>query len=167
MKHAYPFLWLTGLVILQSSLLPIVFPWLPLAPAFVFLMLASLRLERWHFLLAAVWTGLVQDILLGEYFGLFMLLNYLSAILAWEIKKKWLDSAVLTGALRLIAATLFQDGLMAFILSIRGQSELGLALQINAGRNLLACLLLYALFLLALKLKNRQEKLETVLEARP
>ncbi|HBI56345.1 MAG TPA: hypothetical protein DDY38_05935, partial [Firmicutes bacterium] len=63
MKYAYSLLWLTGLVIFQSTLLPVVFPWLPLMPAFVFLVVISLRLERRLLLIAALWTGLIQDIL--------------------------------------------------------------------------------------------------------
>ncbi|MDD4657539.1 MAG: rod shape-determining protein MreD [Eubacteriales bacterium] len=166
MKYVYSLLWLTGLVILQSTLLPVVFPWLPLAPAFVFLVVVSLRLERRFFLIAALWTGLVQDILLGEFLGLFMLLNFISAALIWEIKNELLDNLVLTGGLRLIAATLIQEILMAFIFYIRGRANLGSALQINAGINLLSNLLLYILFMFISKLLRRRDKLEAVLEAK-
>lgn len=166
MKYVYSLLWLTGLVILQSTLLPVVFPWLPLAPAFVFLVVISLRFDRRFFLIAALWTGLVQDILLGEFLGLFMFLNFSSAALVWEIKKEWLDNLVLTGGLRLIAATLIQEFFMAFIFYIRGMANLTSALQINAGINLLSNLLLYILFLIIYKLRCRRDKLETVLEAK-
>jgi rod shape-determining protein MreD len=166
MKYAYSLLWLTGLVIFQSTLLPVVFPWLPLMPAFVFLVVISLRLERRLLLIAALWTGLIQDILLGEFLGLFMLLNFISAALVWEIKNELFDNLVLTGGLRLIAATLIQEILMAFIFYIRGTANLGSMLQVNAGIHLLSNLLLYVLFLVIFKLRRRQDNLEAVLEAK-
>lgn len=166
MKYAYSLLWLTGLVILQSTLLPVVFPWLPLMPAFVFLVVISLRLERKLLLIAALWTGLIQDILLGEFLGLFMLLNFISAALVWEIKNELFDNLVLTGGLRLIAATLIEEILMAFIFYIRGTANLGSMLQVNAGIHLLSNLLLYVLFLVIFKLRRRQDNLEAVLEAK-
>ncbi|HCX78133.1 MAG TPA: rod shape-determining protein MreD [Firmicutes bacterium] len=166
MKYAYSLLWLTGLVIFQSTLLPVVFPWLPLMPAFVFLVVISLRLERRLLLIAALWTGLIQDILLGEFLGLFMLLNFISAALVWEIKNELFDNLVLTGGLRLIAATLIEEILMAFIFYIRGTANLGSMLQVNAGIHLLSNLLLYVLFLVIFKLRRRQDNLEAVLEAK-
>lgn len=166
MKYFWTLLALTGLVIVQSTLLAALFPRLPLAPALVFLMLASLRFERGFFLIAALWAGLVQDILLGEFFGFFMLLNFNSAVWAWEIRKEWLDNLVLTGGLRLIAATLLQEVFAAFFFYIRGITDLAGTLQINAGKDLLFNLLIYAVFLLALKIRHRGSKLEAVLGAK-
>lgn len=151
---------------LQSSLFRVLFPWLPVAPALVFLIFVSLRMKRGTFLILSLWTGWVQDILFGEILGLFMLLYFISAVLVWEIKREWVDNLVLTGGLRLIGATLVQEILLVFIFYIRGVRNLGFALQINAGKSLLSNLLLYALFLLVLKVCNRGQKLETVLEVK-
>jgi rod shape-determining protein MreD len=166
MKYVLSLLGLTGLMILQSTLLPFIFPWLPLSPALVYLVVASLGKERKFLLTAALWTGLVQDILLGEVLGLFMLLNFISMILVLEIKYEIFDTYILTGGLRLIAATLIQDIIMAFILYIQGIPNLGPALQINVGINLLSNLILYALFLIILKLRHPGDKLESVLEVK-
>lgn len=166
MKYAYPLLWLTGLLLLQSTLLPVLFPWLPLTPAFVYLIVFSLRTDRRFFLIAALWLGLVQDILLGEFFGLYMFLNFISAFFVWEVKNDLLDNLVLTVGLRLIAATLIQEALLAFIFYIRRMARLGTALQINSGLSLLSNLLLYVLYLTFIKLCRRHEKLETELEGK-
>lgn len=166
MKYVFSLLWLTALVIMQSTLFPLIFPWLPLAPALVYLVAASLVQERRLLLSAALWTGLVQDVLLGEVFGLFMLLNFVSMFFILEIKYEVFDSHILTGGLRLIAATLIQDILMAFIFYIQGIPNLGPALQINAGINLLSNLIIYILFLIILKLRHPGDKLESVLEVK-
>lgn len=166
MKYVLSLLGLTGLVIIQSTFLPLVFPWLPLAPALVYLVMASMRQERKFLLIAALWTGLVQDILLGEVLGLFMLLNFISMFVILEIKYEIFDTYILTGALRLIAATLIQDIVMVFLLYIQGIPNLGPALQVNVGINLLSNLILYAVFLIILKLRHPGDKLESVLEVK-
>lgn len=166
MKYALPLLALTGLVILQSALLPLVFPWLPLAPALVCLVFASIRQERRFLLIASLWTGLVMDILLGEILGLYMLLNFVSMFIVLEIKYEVFESYILTVGIRLIAATLIQDVFMAFIFYIQGIPDLIPALQINAGMHLLSNLILYLLSLLVIKLRHPGDKLESVLEVK-
>ena len=166
MKYVYTLLGLTGLVILQNTFLPVLFPWLPFMPAFVFLVVLSLRLERSFLLIAALWTGLVQDILIGEMLGLFMLLNFISVALAWEIKNEWLNNLVVTGGLRIIAATIIQEAAMAFILYIRTRDNLASELQVNTGFSLLSNLLLYILLLVWYRVRHRGVNLESVLEAK-
>lgn len=166
MKYVYTLLCLTGLVIVQSTFLPVIFPWLPLLPAFVFLVVLSLRLERGFSLIAALWTGLVQDILIGDMLGLFMLLNFISVALAWEINNKWLNNLVITGGLRIIAATLMHELGMAFIMYIRTRENLTSLLQVNAGFSLLSNLLLYILLLVWYRVRHRGTNLEAVLEAK-
>lgn len=166
MKRVYPLLWILGLALLESTLLPFIFPAFPLTPALVALVFVSLRFQRPYFLIAALWAGLIQDILLSEHLGLFMLLRFCGAALAWEIKNELIDNLVLTGMLRLIAMSLTQDVLTAFILYISGLRDLGPALQINAGVNLLANLVLYGLFLLVIKLFHPKTRLDITLGAR-
>ena len=166
MKYVYTLLCLTGLVILQNTFIPVLFPWLPFMPAFVFLVVLSLRLDRSFLLIAALWTGLVQDILIGEMLGLFMLLNFISMALAWEIKKEWLNNHVITGGMRVIAATLIHEIVMAFIMYIRTRENLASVLQVNAGFSLLSNLLLYILLLLWYRVRHRGANLEAVLEAK-
>lgn len=166
MKYALPLLALAGLVIMQSTLLPLVFPWLPLAPALVYLVVASTRQPRNFLLIASLWTGLVEDILLGETLGLYMLLNFISMFLILEIKYEIIESYVLTVGLRLIAATLIQDILMAFIFYIQGIPNLGPALQINAGINLLANIIVFIVYLLVIKVRHPGDTLESLLEVK-
>lgn len=166
MKYALPLLALAGLVIMQSTLLPLVFPWLPLAPALVYLVVASTRQPRNYLLIASLWTGLVEDILLGETLGLYMLLYFISMFLILEIKYEIIESYVLTVGLRLIAATLIQDILMAFIFYIQGIPNLGPALQINAGINLLANIIVFIVYLLVIKVRHPGDTLESLLEVK-
>lgn len=165
MKYLINLLTLALLVALQSTLLPVVFPWLPLTPAFVYLVVLSFRLPRRHLLIAALWAGLVQDVLLGEFLGLAMLTNYIAMAVTWELKEDLLENTVLTGGLRIIAATLLQEVLMAFVYYIRGLSveNLFYLLQVNAGTGLLSNLLLYLLLLAALRTRG-SGRIEAVLE---
>lgn len=164
MKRLYPFIGVLIFALAQSTILPSVFPGFPLTPVLVYLVFTSLRTERWLFLVVALWAGLLQDLLLGENLGLFMLLNFSSGVLVWEIKNELIDNLALTGMVRIIAMSLFQDIFMAFILFVQGQPGLTPALKMNAGINLLENLLLYGLFLLLLKLFHPRTKLDLVLE---
>jgi len=147
---------LTLLVIIQGTLLTVLVPWLPLAPAFIYLAILSLRLERPYLLAAALWTGLAQDILVGEMLGLTMLTNFVAMTIIWELKEEYLDNAVLTCGLRIAVATLVQELIIAFIYYIRGleSGSLVQVLQINAGINLLSNLSLYILFMVWLKIRG-------------
>lgn len=167
MKRLYPFFWVLLLALAQSTILPAAFPGFPLTPVLVYLVFTSLRSDRWLFLAVALWAGFLQDLLLGENLGLFMLLSFSSGAFAWEIKNELIDNLALTGMVRVIAMSLLQDLFMAFILLIKGQPGLGSALQINAGINLLQNLLFYGLFLLIIKLFHPRTKLDLILEERP
>jgi len=161
----YPILAL--LVILQGTLLPTVIPWVTLTPAFVFLAILSLRLPRYQLLLCALWTGLVQDVLLGEMFGLYMLTHFLAMAVIWELKEELLDNAILTGGLRLMAASMLQDLVIAFVCYVRGRGDSGLVLllQTNAGTNLFSNLVMYIVYLSWLSLRGKH-RIENVLEAK-
>ncbi|HOB35082.1 MAG: rod shape-determining protein MreD [Firmicutes bacterium] len=167
MKYLRVLAVLAFLVIVQTTLLPRLFPWLPLAPAFLYLVVLSFRLPRNFLLTAGLWSGLVQDILVGEVFGLTMFTNYIAMAVVWEFKDDLLDNAVVTCGVRVVIATLVQEFLTAFVYYIysAGSGHISNTLQISAGLNLLSNLLLYALFMLWLRLRG-SEKVSAFLEAR-
>lgn len=167
MKYLYNLGFLTVLVLVQGILLPVFIPWLPLAPAFLYLIVLSFRLDRPYLLGAALWTGLVQDILLGEMLGLTMLTNFVAMTIAWELKKSLFENAVFTCALRIVVATLVQELLIAFVYYIRGlgSGNLLLVLQINSGINLLSNLVLFILLLGWLRSRG-EGKITAVLETK-
>lgn len=168
MRYLYSLATLMLLVLLQGTLLPLAVPWLPLNPALLFLVFLSFRLQqRSQFLAAALWAGLVQDILFGEILGLFMLTSFIAAAVIWELKEGFLDNPVLTCGLRLIIATLIQELLIAFIFYIRGlePNNLGHVLQVQAGLSLAGNLLLYFLVLAWLGLGGSQ-RIAAALEAK-
>lgn len=155
------------LVMVASTLLQVFIPWLPLAPAFLYLIVLSMRLDRPYLLGAALWTGLVQDILLGEILGLTMLTNFVAMAIIWELKEKYWDNAILTCGLRVVTATLVQQLLIAFIYYIRGSDAGNLAvLSVNAGVNLSANLGMYIIMLAWLRLRGAG-KISAALEVRP
>lgn len=165
MKYFYNFAVLTVLVLMQGTLLPVIFPWLVLNPALIFLIILSFRFKRSYLLWAALWSGLVQDILMGEVLGLFMLTNFIAMALIWELSDSLMDNRVLTGGLRVAVATLTQEALLAFVWYIRQNPEnLIRFFQLNAGKNLLANIMLYILLLLYLRFRGR-EKIEAAMEA--
>lgn len=155
------------LVMAQGTLLPVFIPWLPLAPAFLYLIILSMRLERPYLLGAALWVGLVQDLLLGEMLGLSMFTNFVALALAWELKEELVDNAALTCGLRVVAATLVQELLITFVYYIRGleHGNLLTILQINAGINLLSNLALYLILLAYLRLRG-EGKIAALLEVK-
>lgn len=165
MKYFFSFAVLTVLVLLQGTLLPVIFPWLVLNPALVFLIILSFRFKRSYLLGAALWSGLVQDILMGEVLGLFMLTNFVAMVFVWELSDSLLDNRVLTGGLRVVVATLIQEALLTFVWYIRLNPEnLMRFFQLNAGKNLLSNLMLYILLLLWLRSRGR-DKIEAAMEA--
>lgn len=166
MKYVYNFAVLTLLVILQGTLFPVLIPWLNITPAFVFLTLLSFRFSRTYLLTAALWAGLVQDLLMGEVLGLFMLTNFIAMAIAWELKEDFLDNRVLTVGLRIAVATLIQEVILGFSFYIRGLDSKSLlaVLQLSAGTNLLSNLILYILLLGWLRLRG-SDKIEAALEA--
>ncbi len=167
MKYAANLAVLTLMVMVAGTLLQVFVPWLPLAPAYLYLIILSMRLERPYLLGAALWTGLVQDILLGEMLGLTMLTNFVAMAIVWEVKEEFLDNPILTCGLRVVAATLVQELLITFVYYIRG-AETGNLLAIfpvNAGVDLLANLGLYILYLAWLRLRGAN-KISAALEVR-
>ncbi|MGI6364355.1 MAG: rod shape-determining protein MreD [Bacillota bacterium] len=167
MKYLANLAVLALLVMVQGTLLPAIIPWLPLAPAFIYLIILSMRLERPYLLGAALWTGLVQDLLLGEMLGLSMLTNFVAMAIAWELKESFVENAVLTCGLRVVAATLVQELLISFVYYVRGLEHGNLLsiLQVNAGLNLLSNLGLYLLLLAFLRLRG-EGKVSALLEVR-
>ena len=166
MKYLANLAVLALLVMVQGTLLPAIIPWLPLAPAFIYLIILSMRLERPYLLGAALWTGLVQDLLLGEMLGLSMLTNFVAMAIAWELKESFVENAVLTCGLRVVAATV-QELLISFVYYVRGLEHGNLLsiLQVNAGLNLLSNLGLYLLLLAFLRLRG-EGKVSALLEVR-
>lgn len=167
MRYAYTLLVLTLLVLVQSTFLHILIPWLPLNLALLFLIVLAVGMDRTSLLFAGVWTGFVQDILYGEALGLFMLANFIALALVWELKDSLMENPVLTTGLRLVVASLTIDLLMTFIYYIYGleSGNLLIALQLKAGINLVSNLLLYLLLLTWLRLRG-SGKITAVLEAR-
>lgn len=153
------FLQYTGVlaaVLLQGSVLPVFLPWLPLNPALVLLVFISFKTPRNRLLGLAVWAGFLQDIMYGEVLGLSMLGLFLGFLAAKEIKTEFVDHPLTVCALRLIVAVLIQELTYAFFFYIRGATGLFAALQVNAGKSLLANLLLLALAFLWLRFRNKK-----------
>lgn len=167
MKYLKTLAVLALLVILQTTLFPLLIPWLPLAPAFLYLVILSFRLQRTFLLVAALWTGLVQDILVGEIFGLTVFTNYVAMAVIWEFKDDLLDNVMVTCGVRVVIATLVQEFLTAFVYYVysTGSGNIFNTLQISAGLNLLSNLLLYAIILLGLRMRGT-EKVSAFLEAK-
>jgi rod shape-determining protein MreD len=167
MRFFYTLLGLTLLIVFQSTLLPVIVPWLPLNPTFLFLVVLSFRLDRTLLLLAGLWAGLVQDVLLGEMLGLFMMANFIALAVIWELKEELLEDVILTCGLRVVVATLIHEVLMSFIYYIRGLevARLLYILQLNAGITLLSNLVLYILLLAWLRTRG-SGKIGALLEAR-
>ena len=164
MRYFYSLLGLTLLIVFQGTFLPVIIPWLPLSPALLFLVILSFRLERTQLLVAGLWAGFVQDILLGQMLGLFMMANFLALIVIWELKEELLEDVIMTCGLRLIVATLIQEVLMTFIYYIQGwePTRLLFVMQLNAGINLLSNLLLLGLLLAWLRMRG-SDKIGTLL----
>ena len=143
-------------VLLQGSVLPVIVPWLPFNPALILLVFASFKAPRNRLLALALWAGLLQDVMYGEVLGLSMLGLYLGFMAVHEIKTEFVDHPFTACALRLIIAVLIQELTYAFFFYIRGATGLFAALQVNAGKSLLANLLLLGLAFLWLRFRNKK-----------